>query len=871
DRDDDSPDNKTAFWYLDPNEPSELVDPNGGRWMRAIYDDVNDPNAPYDDGWDNGGYDTIPVISTSKNIMTVGAVDDINEMVDFSGWGPTDDGRIKPDIVANGFELYSPVAVNDVSYAAYSGTSQASASAAGSAALLVEYYDNLFGGAMRASTLKALIIHTAIDLGNPGPDYRYGWGLIDANEAAGYIREDFEDPNGEKIIEDILAQGTSNLYTFTLQDNSPFWATLCWTDPPGPGLEGMDNNTPNLINDLDLRIINNDDPNIIYYPYILDPNNPLANANTGDNVLDNVEQVYIASPNTGTYTAKISHKGTLTNSSQHYSLILSVPRPINYIFVDDNAPNDLVPMVPDEFVGGANSDPDEDGSSEHPFDSIQKAVNDAINGDIIIVRDGTYKGIGNYDINTKGLAVKISREKGPFVATIDCERKGRAFLFQSGETTTTVLDGLTLTNGYAEDPAWPQEPNETDTSAGYGGAIYCNNSSPTIKNCIIIDNLADYGGGAIFCHENSNAFISSCDISYNDCGSNIYYSFDPRDYDVNQPGGGIYCKNSSPIIEDCTISYNWADGTGGGIACIDSDAVIMNCNIIYNDCWADNNYILQHGGGIYCEGGRQIIQGCTIEWNYAAWSGGGIAVLGKDEVWDSNAVSCSTQVCDTNNAAWIDNCQINNNVCWASGGGIFGWRNDSLLIITNSLINNNWGYWSGGISSCNGSFERIENCTVVSNVASWKYTPYLIGGLECYYGGASIINSIFWDNSGVQIEGIKDVNDPNIITNLGVTYSDIQIKDANGVTTLEVWSGEGNINEEPLFAEPKNFDFHLQTEYPNGRWNPQTGVFELDDPDTSPCINAGDPSSDYLFEPTPNGSRVNMGAYGNTIQASKSN
>ncbi len=362
DRDDGAPLNGTNFRYLDPNDPNELidpsdpntvVDPNGGRWVLAVYDDVNDPNALYDDGWDIGGYDTVPTIGTAKNIMTVGAVDDTWAMAGFSGWGPADDGRIKPDIVANGGTLYSPIAVSDANYDTYSGTGMASAAAAGSAALLVQYYGERFDGeAMRASTLKALIIHTAADLGNEGPDYRYGWGLMDVNQAADYIKQDADNPNGEMIIEDVLAAGTSNTYTFTSDGSRPIRATLCWTDPPGTPIVGsddvndvndvvVDNNTPCLINDLDMRIIDNNDPNTIYYPYRLDPNNPdaAAVADANGNILDNVEQVYIPSPNVGIYTVEISHKGTLTNGSQYYSLILSEPRPIRYIFVDDDALN----------------------------------------------------------------------------------------------------------------------------------------------------------------------------------------------------------------------------------------------------------------------------------------------------------------------------------------------------------------------------------------------------------------------------------------------------------------------------------------------------------------------------------------------------
>jgi hypothetical protein len=612
-----------------------------------------------------------------------------------------------------------------------------------------------------------------------------------------------------------------------------------------------------------LRVIDNSDPNIIYRPYVLDPDNPTADANTGDNVLDNVEQVYIDSPPVGTYTVRVSHKGMLTNGLQNYSLILSKPKPVRNIFVDDDAPGDPGPGNPDI------SDPAEDGTSEHPFDGIQEAVDAANDGDSVFIRNGTYSGTGNYNIDTGGKAITVKSESGSENCTIDCESQGRAFIFQNGEGAATILDGLTIINGYAEDPDWPQEPNDIDNPDGYGGAIHCTNAgSPVISNCVMTDNLADYGGGAIFCNKNSHPFISGCDISYNDCGSGIYYIFDPRYYDVNQPGGGIYCRNAGPTIYNCTIGHNWADGAGGGIACVNSNAVIEDSNVTHNECWADNDIVYQLGGGIYSNRSTLEIRNCTVEWNVAAWAGGGIAALGKDEIWSIGGAGSA----DSNNLVLIEGCTINDNVCWSFAGGVLGWLDDCVLIVKNSLIIGNWGYWSGGASSCNGSFMEIENCTFADNTASWKYppNPHLVGGMRCYYGGANVKNSIFWDNSGAQIEGIRDVNDANNVSNLVVTYSDIQMIDSNGLPDPgSIWPGAGNINADPLFAKPKRSDYHLQTEYPNGRWNPQTGMFDLTDPDTSPCINAGDPSSDYSLEPAPNGNRINMGTYGNTNQASK--
>ena len=302
------------------------------KWWKKVYDSTTDP---YADGWDNGGFDTITIVSGAKNIMTVGGVDnavlagvrDVNNaaMAIFSGWGPTDDGRIKPDIVTNGIDVYSSTASSDTSYTSYSGTSMSAPAAAGSAALLVEYYNRLLPGkAMLASTLKGLLIHTADDLGRDGPDYSFGWGLLNLEAAAKQISDHNDFPDANKITEDLIDDvNTITTFAFEWDRRSPIRATLCWTDPPGAPTEELDNPTPRLVNDLDLRII---DPNGSgsHYPFILNPASPAEPAATGNNIRDNVEQVLIISPTyPGTYTVEVSYKGVLTGGQQYYSLILT--------------------------------------------------------------------------------------------------------------------------------------------------------------------------------------------------------------------------------------------------------------------------------------------------------------------------------------------------------------------------------------------------------------------------------------------------------------------------------------------------------------------------------------------------------------------
>ena len=343
DRDDTAPSAGTTYRYL-----------NGGSWVSKVYDPATDP---YADGWDQGGYDTLEEVTTAKNIMTVGAVNDAvsggvrvpanGTMSTFSNWGPTDDGRIKPDIVANGVSLYSTYNTSDSSYASMSGTSMATPNAAGTAALLVEYYGNFFPGqAMRSSTLKGLIIHTADDLGRPGPDYSYGWGLLNAEAAANQIQKHAGAPNSLFLKESLLDAVTpSESYVFHWDGVQPIRATICWTDPAGPAKSTLDDRTPVLVNDLDIKITG-PGGTPAYFPYVLDLYNPTNVAKTGTNVLDNVEQIYIAAPAAGLYTLTVSHKGTLSGGQQHYSLFLTGQG------VDDLRVTPPAGMIATSYVGG---------------------------------------------------------------------------------------------------------------------------------------------------------------------------------------------------------------------------------------------------------------------------------------------------------------------------------------------------------------------------------------------------------------------------------------------------------------------------------------------------------------------------------------
>lgn len=311
----------------------------GGQWTWSTVE------REVDGGPD--GYDCVSWNGTAKNIVAVGAINDITGgyddpndvvMTSFSGWGPTDDGRIKPDISANGTGLYSTTSYSDQSYSISSGTSMASPNMAGAANLLVQHYKSTHNGEpMRAATLKALILHTADEAGdNDGPDYRFGWGLANTWRAAELISTDANDLIS--IQEAVLDDGLNHNYFYDVLEDGPVRITICWTDPEGDTPPRVVNPTdPILVNDLDVRLINLDTEEE-YMPWVLDPESPADAATTGDNFRDNVEQVYVADAPAGSYRIDISHEETLEDGEQAYSMILS-----GLIWADD-------PRVPPESL-----------------------------------------------------------------------------------------------------------------------------------------------------------------------------------------------------------------------------------------------------------------------------------------------------------------------------------------------------------------------------------------------------------------------------------------------------------------------------------------------------------------------------------------
>ncbi|WMI69640.1 S8 family serine peptidase [Mangrovimonas sp. YM274] len=278
-----------------------------------------------------GGFDMLQGFSNAKNAITVAAVNEVIDytsefsvqMSNFSNWGPTDDGRIKPDISAKGVSVKSSVSTANNAYAYMQGTSMATPSVTGTLALLQEHYNNVNDIYMKAATVKALMAHTALEAGfNDGPDYKYGWGLLNAKDAANCITN-----NGVSSIvaETELANDETYTTNVTAVGGEPLVVTISWTDPEGTVYTSSnpddleDNPIAILVNDLDVRVTNTDNT---YLPWKLDPAFPNGGATKADNTVDNIEKIEVDNPS-GEYTVTVSHKGTLEGDVQDFSIVIT--------------------------------------------------------------------------------------------------------------------------------------------------------------------------------------------------------------------------------------------------------------------------------------------------------------------------------------------------------------------------------------------------------------------------------------------------------------------------------------------------------------------------------------------------------------------
>ncbi|MEO6253542.1 MAG: S8 family serine peptidase [Ferruginibacter sp.] len=227
----------------------------------------------------------------AKNVLTVGAIDSFYLIADFSSRGPVLDGRIKPEIVATGVNVFSTRQNN--TYGNNSGTSMSGPVVAGAVTILNEQYRKSNGGTVpKASLIKALVCNTAEDLGRPGPDYTFGFGNLNARRAA----EAIENNNF------FISTTTPSLNAITVPAGvRRLKVMLYWADTAA-----APNAASTLINDLDLTVTAPGP--VTHLPLILNPAASYVDSNAvqGADHVNNIEQVVINNPASGSYDLNVS-------------------------------------------------------------------------------------------------------------------------------------------------------------------------------------------------------------------------------------------------------------------------------------------------------------------------------------------------------------------------------------------------------------------------------------------------------------------------------------------------------------------------------------------------------------------------------------
>ena len=297
------------------------------------------------DNFDNGGFDTIEGKALSKNVITIGAIHDIDpdlvqknlSIANFSSWGPTDDGRIKPDLVANGVRLLSTEFEQDSQgtnlnnkYTTKSGTSMATPTASGIGVLIEEVFNNSVDRELFADEMKALLIHTAKNNFN-GPSYKTGWGTIQADIAA-----DIAAGNSGSLSRHSIQAGSNITIKATCEGDcgnaeNRIRVTIVWIDQEGsPNTGFIDDSTPALVNDLDLSL--NPPSDKEHLAWALDPTQPDNKGERTGNSLDNIEVVDVFEDENeqGVWEINITSKA---NEDCDFALVVSG------LIVDENDSN----------------------------------------------------------------------------------------------------------------------------------------------------------------------------------------------------------------------------------------------------------------------------------------------------------------------------------------------------------------------------------------------------------------------------------------------------------------------------------------------------------------------------------------------------
>lgn len=303
--------------------------------------------------------DSVPTYNAHRNGFIIAAAKDNEDLTGFSSCGPAEDGRLVPQFCANGEGLTSTISTGDSNYDSYSGTSMSGPSVCGSVVLLSqlwrrEHNDQMF----TPDVARAVLAQTCRDKYNVGPDYHFGFGIVDCQAAADLVMAD-KAGGGDRIFRGTARSGDVKEYSFNVSTSDPVHIVLSWLD-----IWASTSASTTLVNDLDIEV---EDPNgTTYYPYsgvssVSANDHSYTFTTTGPNRRDNIELVHVDSPMQGNWILRVTANSVpanpqsgVPNDSTGFVVASSHSVNLQKLLVED-AVNGAAPVsIPDNNTGGIN-------------------------------------------------------------------------------------------------------------------------------------------------------------------------------------------------------------------------------------------------------------------------------------------------------------------------------------------------------------------------------------------------------------------------------------------------------------------------------------------------------------------------------------
>ncbi|MEJ5310564.1 MAG: S8 family serine peptidase [Anaerolineae bacterium] len=718
-----------------------------------------------------GGYGLVAPPAGAKNPIHVGGANtNDNTQYVHTSWGPTEDGRLKPIVTAGACQTsgdYGIKSTDDNPVNAYTvkcGTSMATPAVAGGIALMLQHYRAVYNtsGNFWPSTAKAILIHTATDLGNPGPDYQWGYGLANIHAAVDLISR-------KAFRQDNIAQGEVDVYYFIVPTNAmSATVSLAWDD-----FEATFNANPTLINNLDLELVAPSGE--IWYPWILNPATPSANATRAVDNRNNQEMVQVPTPEVGTWLVRVRGT-TVPQGPQDYSLVCEGCKPLNLGVCQAQVSGGTLMASP------AEADPEALGAAGISAEEVLRAH---------APQQATAGELWQRALEADAVQVVRQAQTQSALDALEAARAaGPAAVSALGESLSPVALDLVIDEVVAARERLPEPPPPESHPVWEAEEPANLQAQEAVEAAARALALTDFGdpaeGGALEAVPHRSA-LSQPDSPSVDrtVGNGCTYATIAAAIAAANPGDTLLLEGGRTFTENITIPITLTvQGGYPGCASGSSARTTLNGNasgtvVIVNRAIAvslrnlniTNGNTGFEGGGIrFAWGGgtgtlnlsNVFIYGNTAQWGGGLWVGPNADVSGETvEIYNNTATTFGGGVRLYGGRATFLNSYIYGNSA-PLGGGLYATREDGYAPVANLTTSDLYSNQAlsgsglgGGVYLREGTLTMLSDSDLIGNNATYGGGAYLVTGTLTLDGSASWVynNTAASNGGGVYAQG----------------------------------------------------------------------------------------------------------------------